>query len=112
MKMKKKLTDEELYERAARDLAQMKCPDFSDVDGEIVCNAFLKVFSGLLPRKEWLEAFKKKVSRFSNGKVVIKEDDSPTVGALGPAAYLLLVSNEKTIKFIFGPYKRPFEFYG
>lgn len=109
--MKKVITDQKLYDRAANALARMECPDFSHVYSDIVSNAFLKTFSGLLPNKEWFKSFKKKVSALSKGKVTIKQDNSPAIGVLGPAAYLLLVSSEKSIKFIFGPYETPFEFY-
>ncbi len=110
--MKKILTDQELYERAANALARMECPDFSDVYSDVVFHAFLKTFYGYSPKKEWFESFKEKVSALSGGKVTIKKDNHPEAGVLGPAAYLLLVSEEKTIKFIFGPYETPFEFYG
>lgn len=105
-------THEQLYERAASALAQMKCPDFSDVDNQTVFKAFSRVFSDHSPDERWFESFKKKVSARSGGKVTIEQANISdfSMRIMGPAVYLLLASKEKSIKFTFGPYDTPFIF--
>jgi len=114
---------EELYDRAARALAEMELPDFSDVETKDV----LKIFSlayvdnqghanfNTPINENWLSDFKEKVSKYSSGKVVLLEaspSDKFSYYVLGKATYLKLENKEtgRTRPLIMGPYGEPFQF--
>lgn len=109
-------THEELYDVAARALAQMEVPDFSSYMGKHVAEAFLVPFgSGLsLTDQSWLNDFNALIRRYSQGKAWLEQANPEAFRnrVQGPAAYLILKNTEtdKSKKVIFGPYKHPFTF--
>jgi len=103
---------EDLYEKAARSLAKMECPDFSDMNNHWVFRAFQSVFESFSLDQVWFESFKKRVLAYSEGRVEIMDADIEDFSfrIKGPAAYLKLTDGEQEIKFNFGPYCPPFQF--
>jgi len=109
----KEPTKEDLYERAIESLAHMECPDFSNEDPFIVFRSFLDVWSGYEVNQDWFKGFRACLIRKSKGTVWIEEpkseDDFKTVVS-GPCHCYRLMSRNRSIKMVFGPYSNPFWF--
>ena len=97
-------------DRALVSLANMECPDFSDLDDETVANAFSDVWNGWEADQEWLADFSKKLELL--GGVLLRKADSKdfSMRVKGPASYLELVKDGKVQKIILGPYSTPITF--
>jgi len=96
--------------RALASLANMECPDFSDLDDETVAKAFAEVWGGWEADEEWLADFTKKLDLL--GGVLLRKADYNTFSmrVKGPASYLELVKGDKVQKIILGPYSTPISF--
>lgn len=105
-------TPESLYARAALALSKLECPDFSDIDKNTIWKTFSAVFNGFRANKDWLRGLQETIRDLSDAKVALREAniDDFSVRFKGPAEYLVLVSDEKKQRVIFGPYSTPFVF--
>jgi len=88
----------------------MECPDFSDLDGQTVADAFREVWGGWEADETWLADFTKKLDLL--GGVLLRKAnyESFSIRVKGPASYLELVKGDKVQKIIVGPYSTPIIF--
>lgn len=91
---------EELYDRAARALAKMELPDFSDVTDSDIHSAFRLLWTGKEPilklNIDWLNNFREKVYKYSNGKVTLLDANMSEFHAIvrGSGGYFKLINKE------------------
>lgn len=103
---------EEIRLQSATALSEMKLPDYKNIDSETIYEAFREVWEGFNADKNWLNSFKVLINQLSNGNVSLIDAsiDEFSSRVRGPAEYLKLISNGKTIRLIMGPYSDPISF--
>lgn len=102
----------EVRERAARALARFEAPDFRDVDGTTLANAFAEVWDGMRANRDWLYSFLHRIEDISNHAVMAANypADRFPMQVKGPAEYLVLMTEGHSQLFIMGPYTHPVQF--
>lgn len=102
-------SDEELYERVALEMSEMKCPDFSMEKKETVYAAFNKIWQTPEYKKNWMHNLKNRISELSNGQVKLAKGDKEKfpIRIKGPAEYFLLINDEKIMMVIMQPSESP-----
>lgn len=81
-----------VYDHAAQALGTGSLPTFEGFSGEQVARAFREPFPGLNPDPRWLEEFKGRVARLSNGtaRLLDGNPDEFVFRPKGPVVYLVL----------------------
>lgn len=101
-----------VYEHAAAALAEGRLPTFAGLSGERVARAFLAAFPGLAPEPDWLEEFKGRVARLSNGTSTLRDADPAefVFRPKGPAALLVLERPGERRRVVLMPAAEPIVF--
>jgi hypothetical protein len=101
-----------IYAKVARALANMKEPDFCDVDKFTIYRAFQKVYETDETKNNWFKWLKKRIRTISQGTVSLRNARSIVFNntILGPANYMILVSKNRIQKLTIGPYSDPVSF--
>jgi len=102
---------EALWNRAAHTLAQLQCPDFSDVDDYWVYSAFsCAKREGSF--EDWWKSIIEQVKRLSCGLVSIERasEEDFSITSKVKAHYFELVRGNEIIRFLFRSHSVPFVF--
>lgn len=99
-----------IRDRALLALADMRCPDYSDLDDETVYHAFAEAWNGFEADEDWFADFTAKIQAL--GGVQLRKADPKTFSThvRGPAMYLEIVKGSTVYKLILGPYSTPITF--
>ena len=106
--------DDVLYEQAAQLLADGEAPAIAAFGGDDVGPAFVRAFSGLQPRGDWLAHLKRRVAELSGGATRLFDADREefTARVKGPAGYLFLVTGGRRHRILLLPGSPPFQIDG